>query len=155
MPLDAVDHVVRLVQVIQLCLQTGQHGNQNTDDSAVGDDPRNAVVQAAGYRPRPWQDVGQRLAARVPVAARASGSFAHASSSNDLMVGRSSVRADLVRMQPFMWLSARWWTTCRIVQPPGRYGVSSLVGEILDQRTQPPGSVSMRSIQRSCFSGVG
>jgi len=68
MPLDAVDHVVRLVQVIQLCRQTGQHGNQNTVDSGVGDDQRSAFVQAAGHRPRPRQDVGQRLAARVPVA---------------------------------------------------------------------------------------
>src|SRR6185436_1037490 len=41
------------------------------------------------------------------------------------MVGSSSVSANFTRMYAFMWLSGTWWTTCRTVQPPSRYGVSS------------------------------
>ena len=37
-PADAVDHVVRLVEVVQPCLQAGQHGHQDTVDSGVGHD---------------------------------------------------------------------------------------------------------------------
>lgn len=56
---------------------------------------------------------------------RASSSFAHAASLYGLIVGVSSVRASLNRMNAFAWLSGTWCTTCRTVQPSGRYGVSS------------------------------
>ena len=37
----------------------------------------------------------------------------------------SSVSASLKRVYAFEWLSGTWCTTCRTVQPSGRYGVSS------------------------------
>ena len=59
---------MRLVEVVQPGLHAGQHGHQDAADYGVGDDQRGAFVQPACHRPRPRQDVGQRLAARVPVA---------------------------------------------------------------------------------------
>ena len=63
------------------------------------------------------------------------------------MTGLFSVSASFVRVRPFMWLSARWCTTWRTVQPSGRYGVSSCVS------SRPPtaarmsaGSDAIRSI---------
>ena len=86
-PADAVDHVVRLVEVVQPCLQAGQHGHQDTVDSGVGHDQPVHVA---------------------------------------------------------------------VVQPPGRYGVSSRRSErSCTSARNSPGSASMRSIQRWCFSGVG
>jgi hypothetical protein len=52
-------------------------------------------------------------------------SIAHAFSSYAVIVGQSSVSASLIRSSAFIWLSATWWTNCRTVHPPSRYGVSS------------------------------
>ena len=54
-----------------------------------------------------------------------------------------------------MWLSGRWWTTCRTVHPPGRYGVSSWPsanGETARRRSA--GSAAMSAIQASTRSRV-
>ena len=67
-PIDAVDHVVRLVEVVQPFFPVGQHGNQDAVDTGVGHDQRGALIEPIGHRASPRQQSGQRLPAGVVIA---------------------------------------------------------------------------------------